>query len=191
MPHPEIPSARPSPGTAVWLHGLSTTNLNGQRAIVLASVADGRAACPLAGGRCPVQLETSGSATISVKLSNLSLTPSEALQNADANLWGPPEGTNAPSVLGSSLPSRHGAHPGGLDPPFCIKLAGQAGLGVFATRFIPAGDHDTRTVSLKNSEHNYWTCIYRQYWTTWGHELFRCLKRSCNHNKSRRYMQSK
>lgn len=147
MPHPEIPTTRPSPGTAVWLHGLSKTNLNGQRAFVLASVADGRAACPLAGGRCPVQLETSGSANISVKLLNLSLTPTEASDSTDANLWGPPEGwTNAPSVLVTSLPSRHGAHPGGLDPPFCIKAAGQAGLGVFATRFISAGDYGTSTV---------------------------------------------
>lgn len=60
----------PELGTMVWLHSLNTLGLNGQRALVGQSDAAGGGPCD----RCTVQL-LDGGKVISVRLSNLSLSP--------------------------------------------------------------------------------------------------------------------
>lgn len=62
----------PSAGTVVWLHSLSTTRLNGQTALVVSeTVSEGKEAA--ARGRCKVEV-LNGATTVSVRLSNLSLS---------------------------------------------------------------------------------------------------------------------
>lgn len=154
--------ATPPHPTVVWLHSLSNALLNGQRATVQAP-----SATPTP-GRCPVQLmDTPGALPISVKLTNLSLTPlpshgvraSSSLGRGDtespasappdntamaglADPWGPPERlTSAYGISHKNAISTPDQTTVEQGPLFVIMQApGQAGKGVFANRFIPAGE---------------------------------------------------
>lgn len=180
---PIIPTTKPRPATLVWLHGLPTLRLNGQRGIVLKEATS--AGCNLPSGWCAIKLlDAVSSLPISVKLLNLSLSPTctslldcklavsprNRSEGSDTKSpWGPPVGLirisssdvtasdpqdpRTPRLTPRSIPATSGDHQtnGDASPIYRIKKApGQVGLGMFATRFIPAGETTSSGLPLCN-----------------------------------------
>lgn len=126
---------QPSPETEALLGGFSESDLDGQTAAELASSTNSQAL--QAESRRPVQLHNTSVRDVDLINFTEPISPHDRPIGSTAvaapYAWGPPEGWVTSSPVHAE-PSQH------TGEWFVIDDDGRAGLGAFASRFIPAGN---------------------------------------------------